>query len=199
MHKERNCSILAKRKEGVKVVEIAKDFYLSPSNISIILKKMGYPIRKRRSFLKDNDEKRMYRIWTTMLTRCGNIKHPSYKKYGAKGIKIEWKSFLEFRKDMLLSYKRHVARHGEYQTTIDRIDSKGNYSRNNCRWATYALQLKNRDCSGNGRKAKLYTIDNKTMTLKEWSKYSNIKLCTLYHRLYHLKWPIEKIITPCNT
>lgn len=87
---------------------------------------------------------RIYDIYNGMKTRCNNTNSSGYFKYGAKGIKVEWKSFEDFSRDMLESYAVHSAENGENNTTIDRIDPRGNYSVGNCRWATHKVQASNK-------------------------------------------------------
>lgn len=85
---------------------------------------------------------RFYRVWCEMKRRCNAPANKSFKNYGKKGIKVEWKSFLEFRDDMYKDYLAHQKSHKS--TTIDRINPEGNYSKENCRWATYSEQQKNK-------------------------------------------------------
>lgn len=81
---------------------------------------------------------RMQRIFSAMKARC-----KTQPNYAGKGIKVEWETFEDFFNDMGKSYLSHAKKHGERNTTIDRIDSDGHYSKQNCRWATYAVQARN--------------------------------------------------------
>ena len=87
---------------------------------------------------------RFYNIWRQILRRCSEPRHKAFKNYGGRGIKNEWKSFDEFKNAMYESYLSHVEQHSEKNTTIDRISTNGNYSRKNCRWASWFIQANNR-------------------------------------------------------
>lgn len=82
---------------------------------------------------------KLYRCWSDIKTRCYNKNHQEYKNYGGRGIRMcsEWiNDFEKFKIDM-----------GEPPTKnhqIDRIDSNGDYSKNNCRWVTRKQNLQNR-------------------------------------------------------
>ena len=86
---------------------------------------------------------RFYRTYYGIKSRCENENWgKGYKWYGGKGIKIRWNNFEEFRNDMYKSYLEHVKEFGEKETTIDRIDSSKDYYKENCCWATYKEQAK---------------------------------------------------------
>jgi hypothetical protein len=81
-----------------------------------------------------------------MKSRCSNEKHPQFKDYGGRGIKVseEWLEFNIFKSDMYESYLEHVIEFGVKDTTIDRINNNKGYFKLNCRWATRAEQNKNK-------------------------------------------------------
>jgi hypothetical protein len=79
-----------------------------------------------------------YRSWYGMKTRCLNPNNFDFKDYGGRGITIDptWiASFIAFYRDM--------GPKPDPSLTIDRKDPDGNYCKDNCRWATRAVQIKN--------------------------------------------------------
>ena len=73
-----------------------------------------------------------------MLQRCENPNANTWPKYGGKGISVcaEWHHFSAFIGDM--------GRKPSPKHSLDRIDGTGNYTPDNCRWATYEEQNINR-------------------------------------------------------
>lgn len=70
------------------------------------------------------------------MRRCINSADKDYKRYGAVGVVVcqDWHDYLRFAADM-----------GEPigTQTLDRIDTYGNYTKENCRWASLATQARN--------------------------------------------------------
>lgn len=96
---------------------------------------------------KRNGTTRFYRVWKGMKGRCiNNINYAKYKWYRGRGIKVceEWSDYLNFKRDMEKSYESHIKEYGEKDTTLDRIDNKKGYSKENCRWATLVEQGRNK-------------------------------------------------------
>lgn len=89
---------------------------------------------------------RFYTLWASMLRRCSVDKGKVYEMYKGKGVDVcpEWREFERFFEDMHDSYRKHTSEFGERNTTLDRIDGDKGYSLENCRWATYEKQSRNR-------------------------------------------------------
>lgn len=123
-----------------------------------------------------------------MKCRCNNPNDIGYKHYGALGIRVEWDSISEFRKDMFSSYERHVSKYGEKNTTIERIDSRKNYCKDNCRWAT------NKEQSRNTSNNFFVTYNGEKMCLKDASQKVGIPYKTLHMRISRGGYSFEEAI-----
>lgn len=115
---------------------------------------------------------RVYNIWQGVIGRCYVKSNGNFHKYGGRGIVTceEWRDFRNFHTDMGDAPEGY---------TIDRIDSKKGYCKDNCRWATYRTQAINtkrdrNNSSGrvgisvdkrNGRFKARITVDGKTISL----------------------------------
>lgn len=112
-----------------------------------------------------------YISWQCMKARCGNKNHKHYSIYGGAGITYQssWQFFDEFLKDM-----------GEkpYGFTLERIDNKKGYTKENCRWASRKEQAQNTSTVRN------LTFNGKTMCMLDWSKELNISYNQIKSRFH---------------
>lgn len=124
---------------------------------------------------------RTYRAWQAMRTRCDN---PQGKdKLWYKGVTYceRWRSFENFYADM------GDATEG---MTIDRIDSSGDYSPENCKWSTAKQQANNR--SNNV----IITHNGESLTVTQWAERMGVRPQTLFSRI-NLGWaPADVVSTP---
>ncbi len=129
--------------------------------------------------------KKLSAVYRTMKARCYSNKDFSYRNYGERGIRIctEWlknsQMFFEWALDN--GYREGLQ--------IDRINNDGDYSPNNCRFATRSENCQNR------RNNHLLTFKGVTLCLDEWSRRTGVKRSTLWMRLKLYNWPIEKALT----
>lgn len=79
---------------------------------------------------------RVYKVWTSMKTRCQNPHDKKYPIYGGRGISVcdEWAKFENFISDM------GVPNTG---MTLERRDGNKGYNKDNCKWATAKEQNRN--------------------------------------------------------
>jgi hypothetical protein len=125
---------------------------------------------------------RTYHSWQAMKTRCYNPRRQDWRLYGARGIEVcdRWrKSFPNFLADM-----------GERPegTTLDRIDSNGNYTPENCRWSTPKEQAMN------STKPTIITFNGTTDSVSGWAKRLGVRVGALKSRIRR-GWTVEDMLS----
>lgn len=124
----------------------------------------GYAVNKH--------ENPTYRIWQAMKDRTLRKNNIEWDAYGGRGIGIceKWMKFENFLNDM-----------GECPPglSIDRIDNDKGYCKENCRWATYSQQARNK------RNTIFLTYENRTLPLATWAELQNVN--------YHYFWKKYKL------
>lgn len=133
-----------------------------------------------------------YHVFARIRARCSYPTHPDYERYGGRGIRFMWKNYPSFKLDMYESYVLHKETNGENNTTLERIDNSGPYSKENCRWATWKEQAKNR------RTSRYITYKGRTQIVSDWANEIGCDRHTLLYRL-NSGWSPEQIIeTPIS-
>ena len=117
------------------------------------------------------------------MARCHRPSCRAYSNYGARGIYVcdRWReSFENFLADM--GPKPSPAH------SIDRIDNNLGYSPENCRWATWHEQSRNK------RVNLLVEHRGKRQCLTDWARDTGIHVNTLRFRIKK-GWPVERALT----
>ncbi len=135
----------------------------------------------RRSHGRQVDDP-TYGSWAAMRSRCGNPANSQYHNYGGRGIVVcpQWSSFESFLHDM-----------GERptDTTLDRIDTDGPYSPDNCRWATDMEQRRNK--RNNAR----ILFGDKLITISELSEMANLPYSVVFNRIRRYGWTAQRAVS----
>ena len=88
--------------------------------------------------------KTFYDRWQAMRSRTTNPKTDHYKDYGGRGINSdEFEYFIDFYDAMFDSFIEKAKEIGESNTSLERIDVDGNYTKENCIWIDKHDQPKN--------------------------------------------------------
>ena len=129
-----------------------------------------------------------YRAWHDMKRRCFNPNNKRYSDWGGRGIAVcdRWLDFENFLADM---GSRPSPKH-----SLDRIDNDGDYSAENCCWATKAEQGTNRR-----NNKPLITIGKETYTIVQWAKKMGYGEMVIQGRL-NMGWSdYDAVMTPVHT
>lgn len=119
-----------------------------------------------------------YKSWSEMKCRCDHANH-SRGLYKDVSYCDRWSDFRNFYEDM-----------GERPdgTTLDRIDTFGNYEPTNCRWADIITQENNR------RNNVKYEIDGEMLTLPQIARKYGISRSNLANKIYLLGWDMNDAV-----
>lgn len=149
--------------------------------------RLNFNLPSRFKYKYSNSRSKEYNAWYHMIRRCFYPQTPFYENYGGRGITVcdRWlgaDGFDNFYQDMGI---KPSPKH-----SIDRVDSNGNYSPENCRWATDKEQARNR------RTSKLITIDDQTKSMAEWCEIYNIQYSLVKDRIQDGWEPLKAFTTP---
>lgn len=139
---------------------------------------------------------RIYKTYQRMKLRCYWKGYDSYENYGGRGIKVcdEWldkeTGFMTFYEWATKNGFYYEKQNGKYNgCTLDRIDTNGNYEPNNCRFVNRKVQ------NNNKRDNILYTINDKTQSLRAWCVDYEKPYMAVYLRIKRRGWDYMKALT----
>jgi hypothetical protein len=123
-----------------------------------------------------------FKAWSSMRARCKGS-HPCQKYWAERGIKVceRWQTYENFLADM--------GRKPSPKHSLDRIDVNGDYTPENCRWATRTEQ------ANNTTKTKWVEFEGQQRPVCEVARVVGLKPATLYARVFKLGWPLDKAIS----
>lgn len=123
-----------------------------------------------------------YSRWLHMKDRCNNPSAINYENYGGRGISVceRWLSFENFYSDM-----------GDPppNTSLDRIDTNGNYELGNCRWADAKTQADNK------RSSVRFLVFGESLSLREAAEKYSISRVALKTRVYRNGLSVEEAVS----
>lgn len=143
--------------------------------------------RKKHGFAVRGCQHPLYSIWMGIKNRCNYSTSISYSNYGGRGIGIcsEWEN------DFDTFIKWAISNGWKKGLTIERKDVDVGYSPENCKWATYHEQSRNK------RTNRFVSALGEIKCFKDWSLDSRcmVSYTALRYRMFNLKWPPEMAIT----
>lgn len=125
-----------------------------------------------------------YAAFHSIIMRCTNPNTDAYPNYGGRGITVcdRW-----IGENGLLNFIEDMGKRPSDIHSIDRIDTNGPYSPENCRWATPAQQALNK------RNNQYFEYNGKRMTIAEWARETGIRAGKIRWRL-RKGLPLEEVL-----
>ena len=123
---------------------------------------------------------RTMRIWKNMIQRTCNPNCPMYARYGGAGIGVceSWQTFAGFLSDM---------GQAPDSLTLERVDNSKGYGPDNCKWATYTEQNRNKTNS------KKLTLNGRTQVAAAWAAELGLTDSQIYKRIRR-GWSDEEVL-----
>jgi hypothetical protein len=123
-----------------------------------------------------------YQSWRDMRNRCTNPNTTGFPDYGGRGITVceRWSKFENFLADMGMKPSK--------QHSIERKDNNGNYTPDNCRWATLYDQLRNTS------RSRMIDVNGRPMCITDAAIAFGINKETLRNRI-NKGWSVTDALT----
>lgn len=126
-----------------------------------------------------------YAVWCSMRRRCTDPTNSRWYTHGGRGIKVceSWMSSFE-------NFIADMGRRPAPSLSIERIDNDGDYTPENCIWATDREQAENR------RTTIRIKIDGRIQSLKAWCRELGLPYLKTYKRYVMRGWSLERALQP---
>ena len=150
--------------------------------VSVWTRRTSMRLVSGRTFYKEP----WYGSYHSMMDRCYRKTAKNYPFYGGRGIEVcpEWHNIENFEKWAMQSgFQKGMS--------LDRINVNGDYSPDNCKWATPAEQANNR------RNTIYLEYNGEKHTISEWAEKLGINRSTLNNRICR-GWTVEKALARRN-
>jgi hypothetical protein len=149
-----------------------------------VTRSCGCGIREAASRPRKHGQTRtpLYKRWRAMIERTRNPNNDEFHNYGGRGIDVceRWKSFENFAADMGATFDEAL--------TLERRDVNGNYSPQNCYWATAKQQTRNK------RNNHVVEWRGRRMVVTDWAELLGLNPNTVVHRLRR-DWSVDRALT----
>ena len=145
-----------------------------------------------------------YISWGAMMSRCYDLKHKAYHRYGGRGIRVceRWRTPELFC--VGIGEKPHA------DMSLERVNNEGNYSCGECgecvknAWVRNVVWATRFEQSRNKSNSRIIEIDGARMIPADWAKRVGISSITICSRL-RIGWsgrdavltPVRKRSVPC--
>lgn len=125
-------------------------------------------------------------LYRNMVNRCHKPGTRRYERYGGRGISVcdEWKN------NPTAFYVWAVAHGYDPSLSIERKDRDGNYSPENCQFATAIEQ------ANNTSRNRFITWEGKTQTVTQWERERGVSRGLFAKRIAN-DWPLERVFAQC--
>lgn len=116
----------------------------------------------------------VYKVWTSMWSRCTNPNDSSYAAYKDRAPPESWRNFDTFISDM--------GERPSHKHSLERVDNSKGYGPDNCEWATRDIQNSNKS------NTIFITYEGTTKPASVWAKERGIDYAKLRHRHFNAGW-----------
>jgi hypothetical protein len=150
--------------------------------------RMGAVIDARR--LPFENTKRLAQLYQAVKGRCSNPSDKAYQYYGGRGI-VMCQEWIDDRH----AFYRWCSENGYAPGLwIERKNVNGDYSPENCTFATMMEQMNNK------RNSRFIEWNGERMTATQWERKLGFPRSLLHGRIFARGWSIDRAMTePCNS